>query len=92
MKELVIKEWLWQKIAKENNTPRVWGGHIDCVFQETEKAYKVMMGAVNHTVYTWIPKSQCEWVETENEFEETVIVDGYESALEVRRHLRSCFC
>lgn len=92
MKKLIIKDWLWQKIAKENNVPSVWGGHIDCVFQETEKAYKVMMGAVNHTVYTWIPKSQCEWVEAEHEGVRTVIVDGYEEALEVRKHLRSCYC
>lgn len=92
MKQLVVKDWLWQKIARENNAPRIWGGHIDCVFQETEKAYKVMMGAVDYTVYTWIPKSQCEWVEAEHEGVETVIVDGYDKALEVRSHLRSCYC
>lgn len=91
MKELVIKDWLWKRIATESNAPRVWGGHVDCVFQETERAYKAMMGAVNHTVFTWIPKSQCEWVDTEDACHETFVVDGYERALEVRDDVRSCF-
>lgn len=92
MKQLVIKDWMWQKIARENNAPKVWGGNVDCIFQETEKAYKVIMGSVNHTVYTWVPKSQCEWVETDNEYKETVICETYEEAIAHRDFLRSCFC
>lgn len=92
MKKLEIKDWLWQKIARENNAPRVWGGSIDCVFAETEKAYKVIMGAVNHMVITWIPKSQTEWIETEDEGEGTKICESYEEAMEHVKHLRSCFC
>ena len=92
MKELIVKDWLWQKIARENNAPRVWCGHIDAVFQETEKAYKVMMGAVNYTVFVWIPKSQCEWIDAEHEGVETVIVDGYDAAIERKEYIRSCYC
>ena len=92
MKELVLKDWLLQKIARENNVGCVWNGHVDAVFQETEKAYKVVMGSVNHTVYTWVPKSQCEWVDVENERQQTYIVDGYEQAKEVVSFFRSCFC
>lgn len=92
MKELIVKDWLWQRIAREHNAPRVWGGHIDAIFQETEKAYKVMMGAVNYTVFTWIPKSQCEWIDAEHEGVETVIVDGYDAVVERREYIRSCYC
>lgn len=89
MKELVVKDWLWEKIARENNAPRVWGGHIDCIFAETEKAYKVMMGAVSYTVFTWIPKSQCEFVESDNE---TRVFCSYEEAIAYKAELRSAYC
>lgn len=92
MKELVVKDWLFNKIARENSCPMIWNGHVDAVFQETEKAYKIMMGAVNHTVFTWIPKSQCEWVEVDTENHETKVVASYEEAIEHRDWLRSCYC
>lgn len=88
-KELVLKDWLFQKIARENGAPRMWNGHVDAVFQETEKAYKIVMGAVNHTVYTWIPKSQCEWVDSESE---TKVVNSFEEAREHVDYLRNCYC
>ena len=91
MKELILKDWLWQKIARENNVGCVWNGHVDVVFEETEKAYKVVMGAVNHTVYTWVPKSQCEWIDAESDNYETKIVNGYEEAKEIVSILRSCY-
>lgn len=91
MKKLVIKDWMWQKIAREHNAPRMWGGDVDAVIDETEKAYKVMMGAVNYTVFTWVPKSQCEWVEAEHEGVETIVC-SYEEALERRAYLRCCYC
>ena len=92
MKELVLKDWIWNKIAKESNAPRIWGGHVDAIFQETEKAYKVMMGAVNHTVYTWVPKSACEFVDCADELHSTKICESYEEAVSHRDYLRSCFC
>lgn len=92
MKELVLKDWLWQKIAKEHHAPRMWRGHVDCIFAETEKAYKVVMGATNYTVYTWIPKSQCEFVEAEHQGKATKICANYEEALEHIDYVRSCYC
>lgn len=88
-KELVLKDWLFDKIAREHNAPRTWNGHVDVVFQETDKAYKVAMGAVNHTVYTWVPKSQCEWVDSESE---TKVVNSFEKAREHVDYLRNCYC
>ena len=92
MKKLVMKDWLYQRVAKEHNAPRIWGGSVDAIFAETEKAYKVMLNAVNHTVFTWIPKSACEWEETESEYNYTKICSSYEEAIEYRSYLRSCFC
>ena len=91
MKRLVVKDWFWQKIAREHDTPRVWGGNVDVVFQETEKAYKVMMGAVNHTICTWIPKTLCEWVETDHESLQTRVVNSYEEAMTVVTDIRRTF-
>lgn len=92
MKELVLRDWLWQKIAQENHVGRVWGGHVDCVFGETEKAYHVIMGSVNNTVITWVPKSQTEFVDAENEYKETKMCKSYEEAMEHVSFLRECFC
>ena len=92
MKELIIKDWLWQKIAQEHHVGSVWSGHVDAVFQETEKAYKVIMGAVNNTVYTWVPKSQCEWVDADCKNHATKICESYEEAMEHVHYLRSCYC
>lgn len=92
MKELVLKDWLFGKIARENNVGRVWGGHVDCIFQETEKAYKVIMGAVNRTVITWVPKSQCEFVDAEHEGQQTYICKTYEEAIERVGYIRNCYC
>jgi hypothetical protein len=92
MKRLVIKDWLWQKIARENGAPRVWGGNIDCVISETEKAYKVIMGAVNFMVITWVPKSQCAWEDAESEFQSTKVCESYEEAMQHVKFIRSCYC
>lgn len=92
MKRLVLKDWLYQRIAKEHNAPRIWGGNVDVIYQETEKAYRVMLSAVNHTVFTWIPKSGCEWEETDSEYKATKICMSYEEAIEHRDYLRACFC
>lgn len=92
MKRLVLKDWLWQKIARENRVDRIWEGNVDCVFAETEKAYKVVMGAVHNTVFTWVPKSQCSWEETDNEGLQTVVCASYEEAMEHVHFLRSCYC
>ena len=90
-KQLVLNDWLWQKIAREHGAPKVWLGNVDAVFQETEKAYKVMMGAVNYTVFTWVPKSQCHWEEVESG-SETRICSSYDEALEYKKELRSYYC
>ena len=92
MKKLVLKDWLYQKIAREHKAPRVWGGSVDAIFQETEKAYKVMLNAVNYTVYAWVPKSGCVWEDTENEHEATRVCATYEEAVAHRDYLRACFC
>lgn len=90
-KQLEIKDWMWNKIAEEHHVPSVWGGNVDVVFAETEKAYKVIIGAVNYTVITWVPKSQCSWVES-NEATKTYVCDSYESAMEQVKAIRDSFC
>ena len=89
-KSLFLSNWLFQKIAKEHGVPRVWSNHVDVIFAETEKAYKVMIGVVDYCVTTWIPKSQCTWEES-GAFE-TIVTDSWEQALEAKRFIRSCFC
>lgn len=96
MKELQISEWLFKKIAKEHNAPMVWSDHIDCVYDETPKAYKVSMGACHHTVHTWIPKSQCKWVELDEDETYrgtgTEVFDNYEDAMYYIKYVRSLYC
>ncbi|MBE6904646.1 MAG: hypothetical protein E7480_08600 [Ruminococcaceae bacterium] len=92
MKRLVMKDWLFQKVASEHNAPHIWSGSVDAIFQETEKAYRVVIGSVGYTVITWIPKSGCEWKDAENEFQATKVCETYTEAIEHRDFLRSCFC
>ena len=92
MKKLVIKDWLFQKIARENSAPKLWDDQIIAVFAETEKAYKVMIGTLSYTVTTWIPKSQAEWTEAEHEGVETKVCENYEEAKDHLAFLKSCYC
>lgn len=90
-RSLYVREWLFQKIAREHGAPCVWTAHVDIIFAETEKAYKVMMGVVDYCVITWIPKSQCDWIE-EEVGTETYVADSWKQALDMKRDLRMSFC
>lgn len=89
-KVLQLKDWIFQKIAREHNAPRIWSANVDIIFAETEKAYKVMLGVVDYCVTTWVPKSQCFWESDDRR--ETLIVNGWEAALEAKKEIRSMYC
>ena len=91
MKTLEVKDWLYQKIAKEQHAPRVWSGDICAVFGETEKAYHVIMGSVSYFVITWIPKSAVIEKEADHPNAETRFCETYEEAVEWIDWLKDCY-
>ena len=91
MKKLVVKDWLWQKIAKENNAPRFWDDSVFAVIGETEKAYRIIIGSMSYKVITWIPKSQCEWQDTEYFYHQTRVCT-FEQGIEWYHDIQHAFC
>lgn len=87
-KRLEMKEWLFRKVASEHNAPKVWSGRIDCIFAETEKAYKVIIGSASYRVITWLPKSGCEWEDAE---EGTRTFKTYEEAKEYSDSIKAAW-
>ena len=68
MKQYRMKEWFFQKVAKEVGAPRVWNNTLFAVFGETEKAYHAIVGSVTFKKTLWIPKSCVEIDEEETSY------------------------
>ena len=84
---LVIEPWLWDKLMRQFGYKKCV--KVDAVFRETERAYKIMLGATElHTRFVWVAKSQTFWKEAADESEITQICNDFVAVIEYRNYLR----
>nr|DAJ86965.1 MAG TPA: hypothetical protein [Caudoviricetes sp.] len=79
MKGYEVKEWFAAKKFKEIKGMSLFDSRVYAIFDETEKAYKCVLGTAFNNVITWVPKS----LVSESEEFETARVDSYDEVREM---------
>lgn len=75
-KRLVVKEWFHEMKMNEKRKD-VQSCEVFAILKETEKAYNVFVGSTTKCMTYWVPKSQVEEMENE-ENKVTLICDDYD--------------
>lgn len=92
MKQLRLNDWIFQKIAREKKAPHMCNDRVIAVFQETEKAYKAIVGGVGWSTVTWVPKSCVIESETTDHLDATRFCNNYDEAAAWLKDLKDYFC